>query len=123
MDDLGERTSYLACAVGTQVYDVTERCVGTVFHVLAAPELDVFDGIVIAAPHAREHRFADADQIGELYERGVLLTVAWDELHVPSKNPAAMEVGEDDVVKDGHEYRLEDRLRRAWDVISGRRVS
>ncbi len=120
MDDLGDRTSYLVCAVGTQVFDVTEERVGSVFHVLAAPELDVFDGIVVAAL-AGGHRFADADQIGEIYERGVILTVAFDELHVPDASPATLEVGEDDLVKEGAGAQLQDKLRRAWDVISGRR--
>lgn len=119
MDDLGDRASYLVCAVGTVVFDVTETHVGSVFHVLAAPELDVFDGIVIAALEGG-HRFADADQVGEIYERGVILTVAFDELHVPSANAATLEVGEDDVVKEGAGDRLHDKLRRAWDVISGR---
>ena len=38
------------------------------------------------------------------------------DLHAPEANPAVMEVDPDDVV----ESELRARLRRAWDVISGR---
>jgi hypothetical protein len=121
MDDLGERTSYMALALGTLVIDASAAHVGTVSHVLADVELDVFDGIVVTTLHDPDsHRFADADQVGEIYERGVLLTVTWDRLPEPSENPAVLEVDADDVAGEGAERKLHDHLRRAWDLISGK---
>jgi hypothetical protein len=119
--DLGPRDSYLGIALGTAVYDVTDQHVGVVSHILAVEEVDVFDGLVVATvTHPVTHRFADADQVGEIYERGVLLKVAWSELHVPSENPAALEVGAGDMEREGVGGKLNDRLRRAWDLISGK---
>lgn len=113
--DLGQRTSYLE-AVGIAVYDATDRHVGIVSHVLAVEELDVFDGFVVArVEQPVAHRFADADQVGEIYERGVLLTVAWEALQEPRPNAAALEVGADDMEPDA----LGDRLHRAWSMIRG----
>jgi uncharacterized protein YrrD len=120
MEDLGAPTSYLACTAGTPVIDTTGVQVGSVKHVLADEELDVFDGIVATRHHdPLEHRFADADQVTAIYERGVLLNVAWDQLHTPSENPAAIEVGADDLAGDETGHALRERLRRAWDLISG----
>ena len=120
MDDLGAPISYLACAPGTPVIDVTGAQVGAVTHVLADDELDVFDGIVAARHHDRlEHRFADADQVAHIYEHGVLLNVGWDQLHEPEPNPAALEVGADDLGGDETGHALKQRLHRAWDLISG----
>ena len=119
--DLGPRDSYLGIALGTAVYDVTEQHVGIVSHIIAVEELDVFDGLVVATvTEPVDHRFADADQVGEIYERGVLLTVAWTELHVPAENPAALEIGADDMAREGLGGKLEDRLHRAWNLISGK---
>ncbi|HZV73070.1 MAG TPA: hypothetical protein VFF79_05075 [Conexibacter sp.] len=121
MDDLGARTSYIAVTIGTLVIDSSGAHVGSVSHVLADAQLDVFDGIVVAKLHApHTHRFADADQVGEIYERGVLLKVAWDQLYEPGENPAALELGADDLVKDDTGAALHERLQRAWSLISGR---
>lgn len=118
--DLGQRDSYLDVALGTAVYDATDQQVGVVSHILAVEELDVFDGLVVATvTKPTTHRFADADQVGEIYERGVLLKVVWSELHVPAENPAALEVGADDMVREGVGGKLDDRLHRAWKLISG----
>jgi hypothetical protein len=92
---------------------------GTVEHVLADPDADVFDGVIVdmrAGPGG--HRFADADQIASIHERGVVLTLdtaAAHELPRPSENPATLDAGPDDTVPDG----LDDKLRRAWEYLSG----
>lgn len=118
--DLGEPASYLTLAAGTAVYDVRDRHVGHVAHVLAVEELDVFDGIVVVGLGVDAvHRFADADQVSEIYERRVLLKVAWEALHEPGPSPAALEVGADDMVGDDVGDVLSDRLHRAWNLISG----
>lgn len=117
MDDLGAPTSYLALTLGTAVIDAAGERIGTVEHVLSDEAEDVFDGIVVdvrAGPGGM--RFADADQVDRLYERGVVLKVGKDELHTPSANPAVL--GADPA--DEGESRLTGRLHRAWDWISGR---
>jgi hypothetical protein len=44
----GEPISYRALAVGTDVMNIDGTSIGTVEHVLQEPDLDLFDGIVIA---------------------------------------------------------------------------
>ena len=118
--DLGPPTSYLSLQPGTPVFSSDEQAVGKVEHVLADPDADIFDGLVIdtrLGPGG--HRFADAPLVGEVFERGVVLTVSAAEaerLPEPTDNPATVEVAPDDVVPDD----LGDKLRRAWDRISGR---
>jgi hypothetical protein len=117
--DLGDPVSYLLLADGTDVVSSEGRKVGTVEHVLADPDADVFDGVIVdmrAGPGG--HRFADATQIERIHERAVVLTCsaqAAERLPEPGRNPAAMDAGPDDVVPDG----LDDKLKRAWDWISG----
>jgi uncharacterized protein YrrD len=117
--DLGQPSSYLALAEGTPVYSSDGEHVGTVTHVLAVEEEDVFDGIVIderLGPGG--HRFVDADQIAEIHTDGVLLKLdraQAAELPEPSPNPAVMH--EDPADPAGGS--LAGKLRRAWDYISG----
>ena len=53
--------SYEAAARGTPVLSSSGTQIGTLEHVLEVPELDVFDGIVIATDGGL--RFIDADQV------------------------------------------------------------
>jgi hypothetical protein len=120
MQDLGAPSSYLALEEGLPVYSSDERSLGKVEHVLADPDLDLFDGIVLdTSVLPGGHRFADATQVGGIYERGVVLTLdaaGAEGLPEPSANPGQIEVGPDDVVPD----EFHDKLRRAWDRISGK---
>ena len=119
MTDLGAPTSYLALDTGVTVLTSDGQEIGSVRHVLAATEEDVFDGLVLDTP--RGPRFADAELIDQLYERGVLLRIdaaAAQRLPEPSENPAELATGPDDTVDDG--ANLGSKLRRAWDLISGR---
>jgi uncharacterized protein YrrD len=117
--ELGEPISYLALEEGTPVYTAGGEAVGKVEHVLAAPDEDIFDGLVIdtrLGPGG--HRFVDAPQVASIHERGVLLAIdaeVAESLPEPSANPAALEADPDDTVPD----RLQDKLKRAWDLISG----
>jgi uncharacterized protein YrrD len=114
--DLGDPVSYLVLADGTPVVSADGQTIGTVEHVLADPDADVFDGVIVAGSGG--HRFADARQIASLHERGVVLgldAAAAERLPAPAENPATMDTGPDDVIPDG----LEDKLRRAWDYLSG----
>ena len=124
MEDLGAPASYLVCGEGTPVYSSDGEKLGEVEHVLADEDTDIFDGIVIdrsILPGGQ--RFADASQIGEIYERGVVLTVdaaAAQSLPEPSANPAAMETTGEDFVEREWDDELEGKLKRAWDRISGK---
>jgi hypothetical protein len=116
MPDYGQPTSYLQLDSGTAVFASNGAEVGRVDHVLAAPDEDIFDGLVIDTSDGR--RFVDASLVDELFENGALLKLAPDALPglpEPSANPAALKAGPDETVPD----RLEDKLRRAWDLISG----
>lgn len=117
MPELGSPTSYLTLEQGVDVYDRAGERIGSVDHVLADPTVDVFDGLVVdTRALLGGHRFADADQIEALYERGVVLKCTREELHDPSANPPAVAATPDDTA----ESELHARLRRAWDWISGR---
>jgi uncharacterized protein YrrD len=123
MPDLGPPSSYLSLGKGADVYSRDGEEVGKVEHVLAAPDEDIFDGIVLdTSVLPGGHRFVDADQVEEIFERGVLLKIDQAEaekLPEPSENPAAIEVSADDVAEGG-EDKLKRKLRRAWDLISGK---
>lgn len=116
--DLGPPISYEVLEPGTRVISSDEEVIGTVVHVLADEGEDVFDGIVIAEPSGAGHRFADADDIESIHEGGVRLKLTADasaQLGRPSANPAVMR--EDPA--DGVTRPLQDKLRRAWDLLSG----
>jgi hypothetical protein len=119
MPDLGEPVSYLVLPEGATVYASGGEELGKVRHVLAAPELDLFDGIVVdASALPGGLRFVDASQIDEVYERGVMLRLdaaAAEALPEPSANPSEMVAGPGETVPDN----LHDKLRRAWDRVSG----
>jgi hypothetical protein len=121
MDDLGQPSSYLTLRPGMPVHSSDGEKVGDLEHVLADSDVDVFDGLVVdtsAIPGG--HRFVDASQVEQVYERGIVLRLSAGEaegLPEPSANPAAIEIGPGDLVPEG----LGDKLRRAWDLISGNR--
>jgi uncharacterized protein YrrD len=120
MDDLGTPGSYMTLTEGVPVYSRDGQRLGEVEHVLAEPDKDIFDGIVFdASPMPGRHRFVDAPEVESIHERGVVLALdasAAERLPEPSENPATMSAEPDDTV----EGDLERKLRRAWDVISGR---
>jgi uncharacterized protein YrrD len=76
MDDLGPPLSYLVLEKGVPVYSSDGQRLGRVAEVLAAPEANLFDGIVFdttAGPGG--HRFVDAPEVGQIFERGVVLKI------------------------------------------------
>ena len=121
MEDLGKPTSYLAVTKDVPVYSSDGERLGRVVRVLSAPNLDMFDGIVFdttAGPGG--HRFVDAPEVGEIYERGVVLKIdasAAAELPAPDANPGALSVNPDDLVGGARRGFF----GRAWDTISGKR--
>jgi hypothetical protein len=118
--ELGAPGSYMTLAEGTPVYSRDGERLGTVRHVLAETDKDIFDGIVIDASDAPGgHRFVDAPEVESIHEQGVVLslsTAAARRLPEPGPNPAALSATPDDTT----ESELERKLRRAWDLISGR---
>jgi hypothetical protein len=56
--------SYQAATRGTPVLSSSGTQIGTLEHVLEVPEVDVFDGIVIATKDGI--RFIDADNVGQI---------------------------------------------------------
>jgi C-terminal processing protease CtpA/Prc len=117
--DLGNPASYLTLADGTDVLSSDGRRIGTVEHVLADADADVFDGVIVdMRPGPGGHRFADASLVDRIHERGVVLTLderAAGRLPEPAENPATLEADPDDTTPEG----LDDKLRRAWDYLSG----
>jgi hypothetical protein len=103
--DLGEPASYLTLTPRVPVYSSDGERVGVVAHVLADREKDIFDGVIIdSSPLPGGHRFADATEVDEIFERGVLLTIdAETAKALPEPGPSDLEL----------------KLRRAWDLISG----
>jgi uncharacterized protein YrrD len=115
--DIGLPIAYLVLQEGTPVYDREGTRIGVVEQVLADEPVDIFHGLIIhTLPLPGRHLFADADQISELHERGVLLSVTRDDLHEPRDEPAraAGDAGPVDGV-------LQARLRRAWDWLHSHR--
>lgn len=118
--DHGDPISYLTLEAGTDVISADGESVGKVEHVLGDEGTDIFDGLVIdtrLGPGGL--RFVDAPEVSELRERAVLLTISAadvEQLPEPGPSPAVMEHhGEEDT-----EGGLSQKLRRAWDLISGR---
>ncbi|MBA3865643.1 MAG: hypothetical protein H0X42_04740 [Solirubrobacterales bacterium] len=120
MEDLGEPTSYLVVDKGVPVFSSDGHNLGRVVEVLSAPNLDMFDGIIFdttAGPGG--HKFVDAPEVGELYERGVVLKIdaaTAASLPKPSANPGSVSVNPADLVGGGKRSGL----GRVWDRLSGK---
>lgn len=120
MEDLGPPSSYMALRPGTPVYSSNGSEVGKVERVLSAPKAQIFDGIVVdTSDLPGGHRFVDAPEVDAIYERGVVLAIdaaAAAELPEPSPGAATLAVRPGDLRRGG----VRDKLRRAWDLLSGR---
>jgi hypothetical protein len=72
--DEGLPIAYEVLEKGVPVLASDGELLGTVHHVVAAPEKDIFHGLVIATPgHGR--RFVEAADVGSLHEHGVDLRI------------------------------------------------
>jgi uncharacterized protein YrrD len=72
--DEGLPIAYAVLEKGVPVLSSDGEQIGTVHHVVAAPEKDIFHGLVIAtAEHGR--RFVEAADVDSLHERGVDLKI------------------------------------------------
>jgi hypothetical protein len=76
VEDLGDPISYLVAKRGIPVFSSDGEKVGRVSKVLAAPEANMFDGILFDTgwgPGSR--RFVDAPEVSQIHERGVILGI------------------------------------------------
>lgn len=121
MADLGDPTSYLQIEDGVPVLSSDGEEIGTLEHVLADEGTDIFDGIIVdTRTGPGGWRFADASEVAELHEGAIVLALdaaQCERLPSPSENPPAMGADPSDVAEPGG---ASDKLRRAWDWISGR---
>ena len=86
--------------------------IGVVEHVAA--KADIFEGVIVHThPLPGRHQYGDVDQIAEIREHGVLLSVSREELHDPATSTRRR--------TETRETPLAARLRRAWDWLSGMR--
>ncbi len=86
--DEGLPIAYEVLEKGVLVYASDGEQVGTVDHVVAAPEVDIFHGIVIRT--GLGPRFIAADQVASLHERGVDLRIGAAEVpSLPTPHGAA----------------------------------
>lgn len=119
-EDRGAPIAYMALEEGTDVFASDGERIGAVEHVLADIDADIFDGIVIDTRSGPGGwRFADATDVESIYERAVYLRLDSAEagrLPEPAQNPAVVEGRPADAEPD----TARDKLRRAWDIISGR---
>jgi hypothetical protein len=114
-DDLGAPVAHLTLREGVPVYDREGRRVGVVDRVMTDEATGIFDGIVVhTLPLPGRHLYADHEQIAELRERGVLLSVDAAELHELRARTRRRRADDEPA-----ENPLEARLRRAWDWITG----
>jgi uncharacterized protein YrrD len=74
--DLGEPSSYVTLEPGAPVYSSDDKKVGKVHRVVADTVHDIFDGIVVdTSILLGKRRFVDAEQVEQIYERGVQLKI------------------------------------------------
>ena len=72
--DEGAPIAYTVLEAGVPVLTSDGEQIGTVQHVIAAPEKDIFDGLVIDTK-AHGKRFVDAEHVGSIHEHGVDLRI------------------------------------------------
>jgi hypothetical protein len=122
--DEGLPIAYDVLEPGVPVYASGGEQVGTVAHVVAAPEEDIFHGIVLRGDHG--DRFVPADQVARLYEQGVDLRIdraAADALPEPQGGAPAWRVNEPGVEPSPWQRFLDlvvgkDPRARNWDEES-----
>lgn len=76
MEDLGAQISYMVLGRGVPVFSSDGQHLGKVIRVQRDTRTDIFDGIVIdTKPGPGGRRFVDAPEVGEIHERGVVLSI------------------------------------------------
>jgi hypothetical protein len=73
--ELGEPGSYLTLEPGTPVFSSDGEEVGRVERIAEAADADIFDGFVLRPAAPGSDRYVKAEQIDEIFERGVVLAL------------------------------------------------
>jgi len=106
----GTPIAYEAAQRGTPVLSSSGASIGTLEHVLAVSDLDIFEGIVVATHHGL--RFIDADHIGQITTTHIQCSLT-DEQAAQLPPPSGPPVYSVDALADsGHD--LHDVLRRVF---------
>ncbi len=119
-DDRGAPIAYMVLEQGTPVQASDGTEVGTVKRVLADTGADLFDGIVIQTGNGE--RFVDAPEVGDLYERLVVLTIdAEQAARLPEHTAAPAVVPLDaDTIAGGDPRGAKGPPRKVWDRLNGK---
>ncbi|HWG62767.1 MAG TPA: hypothetical protein VG253_13745 [Streptosporangiaceae bacterium] len=104
--DADPAVSYEAAVPGTPVLTASGKEIGTLEHVLEVPELDLFDGIVVATDWGL--RFVDADYVDLITVRYVRTTIddAQASRLPPPDGPAVYRVNTLEEIGDSLHERL-----------------
>jgi sporulation protein YlmC with PRC-barrel domain len=113
--DEGLPIAYEVLDKGVAVLASDGEQVGTVHHVVAAPEKDIFHGLVIETP-AHGRRFVEAADVASLHERGVDLRIdSAAAAALPEPGGGAPVFNEDPgEMKGWHHWLHEAGLRGDW---------
>ncbi len=112
--DEGDPIAYPLLDKGVRVLSSDGSEVGTVDHVVAAPEQDIFHGLVINSPRLGR-RFVPAEDVAALHERGVDLRIsAADVAELPPPGGAAPEYAEDPAESRWEHWARRLTLHKDW---------
>ena len=92
--NLGQPASYVTLEEGAPVYTCDGEKVGKVTKVIADSNLDIFDGLEVSTGAlATSEGYLAAEQVEEIFERGVLLKIdaaAAKNLPAPDRNSGSL---------------------------------
>jgi hypothetical protein len=113
--DEGLPIAYGVLEKGVSVLSSDGERVGTVHHVVSAPEKDIFHGIVISTP-GHGLRFVEAADVGSLHEFGVDLRIdSTAAQSLPQPGGGAPVFGEDPgELKGWHHWVHKAAMRGDW---------
>jgi hypothetical protein len=112
--DEGLPTAYPLLQGGVPVYARGALQVGTVHHVVAALEQDIFHGLVISTPRLGR-RFVPAEDVAELNERGVHLRLGLDAVaELPAADRSAAVYDEDPAARTWEHWARRLAERGGW---------
>jgi uncharacterized protein YrrD len=115
MENLGAPVAHTGLTEGVPVYDQAGRRIGVLDDVMTDGATGIFKGVLIhTMPLPGRHLYATEDQIAELRERGVLLSVVGEALQPPPERRRRH-----DVAGRAPESPIESALRRLWDRMTG----
>jgi uncharacterized protein YrrD len=115
MENLGAPVAHTGLAEGVPVYDRAGRRIGVVDEVMTDEATGIFTGLLIhTLPLPGRHLHAAVEQIAELRERGVLLSVNAEALQPPPERRRRR-----NGAGRAPESPVEAALRRLWDRITG----